>query len=125
VGDDAVLRELVALEPVFHTPGGMTRARFERMTAPDFVEVGASGRRYEREFVWSVLVERFATGEAEPTFDVLEPAVRRLGPETWLLTYLLDVAGRVTRRATVWERSAGRWRVVYHQGTVASGAGPG
>jgi hypothetical protein len=121
--DVAVLRELVALEPVFHAPG-MTRARFEEMTAPDFVEVGASGRRYDREHVWSVLAARFATGEAEPPFGLLDPVVRRLGPDTWLLTYVLDLAGRVTRRATVWERAEGHWRVVYHQGTVAAGAAP-
>ncbi len=61
---------------------------------------------------------RFASEEAEPPLGLLEPAVRQLGADTWLLTYLLDFAGRVTRRATVWERSAGRWRVVYHQGTA-------
>ena len=39
----AVLAELIALEPLFHAPGGMTRAEFEALTAPDFAEVGASG----------------------------------------------------------------------------------
>jgi hypothetical protein len=48
--------------------------------------------------------------------------VRRLSPETFLLTYVLDQAGRITRRATIWQRTNDRWNVLYHQGTVVSNA---
>ncbi len=44
-------------------------------------------------------------------------AVRALGPATYLLTYLLDQAGRRTRRVTIWEKTANGWRILYHQGT--------
>src|SRR4051794_1625933 len=58
-----VLDELVAREPLFHrTERGTSRAAFEAMTADDFWEVGASGARYDREFVWTVLQRRNAAG---------------------------------------------------------------
>jgi hypothetical protein len=51
-----IFAELIAREPIFHRPEfGATRADFERMTADDFWETGASGRRYTREFVLDVL----------------------------------------------------------------------
>ena len=34
------------------------------------------------------------------------------------LTYTLIQGARVTRRATIWRRTAEGWKIVYHQGTV-------
>ncbi|MCB2177064.1 MAG: DUF4440 domain-containing protein [Actinomycetales bacterium] len=115
--EDSVLAELTSLEPLFHAPGGMTRAEYEALTAPDFAEVGASGRRYDREVIWAVLAERFASGEPEPAFELTQAAVRRLAPRVWVLTYDLLFGGRRSRRVSIWERVGARWRVVYHQGT--------
>jgi hypothetical protein len=40
-----ILQQMRSREPIFHRSElGTTRADFERMTAPDFWEVGASGR---------------------------------------------------------------------------------
>lgn len=51
-----VLDELRRREPIFHRPEfGSTRADFERMTADDFWEIGASGQLYSREHVLDVL----------------------------------------------------------------------
>ena len=48
----SVLEQLQAREPIFHTERfGRSLEDFERSTAPDFWEVGASGRRYSREFI--------------------------------------------------------------------------
>ena len=58
---EPVLLELQRREPLFHHPElGTTRRDFEAMTAEDFWEVGASGRRYSREYVLSVLADRRA-----------------------------------------------------------------
>ena len=47
-----ILDELRRREPIFHTQEfGSTTAEFERSTAPDYWEVGASGRRMSREFI--------------------------------------------------------------------------
>ncbi len=59
-----VLRELQRREPLFHHPElGTTRQDFEGMTAADFWEIGASGRRYGREYVLSVLADRHTGSE--------------------------------------------------------------
>jgi hypothetical protein len=115
---DGVLGELAALEPLFHrTERGTTRRDFEAMTAPDFWEIGASGARYDREFVWSVLEQRYAE-DAPDEWETGDFACRPLGPGTYLLTYELRQGARLTRRATVWERADAGWRAVYHQGTA-------
>ena len=120
--DAAVLAELTAREPLFHHPElGTGRAVFEAMTVPDFWEVGASGTVYEREVIWSTLQERYAADEPD-VWETEGFALRELAAGVYLLTYLLRQGDRLTRRATVWERSAHGWRVVYHQGTVVSHA---
>jgi hypothetical protein len=117
-----VLHELMAREPLFHrTELGTTRAAFEAMTAEDFWEVGASGACYDREFVWSVLEKRYAE-DAPDEWETSDLTCRPLGGRTHLLTYQLRQGSRITRRATIWERTADGWRVVYHQGTEVASA---
>jgi len=116
--DAAVLAALVAREPLFHrTELGTSRADFEAMTAADFWEVGASGTVYDREFIWSVLEERYAADEPDP-WETSGFAVRALSDDVYLLTYVLRQGDRVTRRATIWERADSGWRILYHQGTL-------
>ena len=117
--DEAVLEELAAREPIFHRPEfGTTRAEFEAMMAPEFCQVGASGRRYSREVVLDVLERR----HAEPHEDVWATSDFRcqlLARDLYLLTYTLVQAGeRVTRRATIWRRTGEGWKIVFHQGTL-------
>jgi hypothetical protein len=119
----AVLAELVAREPLFHRKElGTTRSEFEMTTAEDFWEVGASGKCYDRDFVWSVLEERYA-GNASDDWETSEFRCRELAGDVFLLTYLLRQGERVTRRATIWQRAEPGWRIIYHQGTpVAAGS---
>jgi hypothetical protein len=112
-----VLAELREREPLFHRRElGTTAADLERATAPDFWEVGASGRRYSREYVIRVLLERYAAGGEDP-WETSEFHCRAVGPDTYLLTYTLRQGDRVTRRLTVWRRTTGGWQALYHQGT--------
>lgn len=119
-----VLDALIAREPLFHRPEfGLTRADFERLTAPDYWEVGASGNRYSREYVWSVLEQRYATAAPswpEPDSAIGEFQVRAIAADTYLLTYTLRQPGRLTRRLTVWQHREPGWTALYHQGTVIS-----
>jgi hypothetical protein len=117
-----VLEELRSREPIFHHPElGTRRADFERMTAKEFWEVGASGRRYSREHVLEVLTDRSRVAghlELEDTWETVDFACRDLGGETYLLTYTLLQGSRKTRRATLWRRSEDGWRILFHQGTI-------
>lgn len=84
----------------------------------DFWEVGASGRRYTREFILDMLSRNELVDAAKAGWKATGFGLRQLGPDCFLLTYTLDQAGRRTRRATIWERAAAGWRLVYHQGTI-------
>lgn len=115
-----VLNELRSREPIFHTPRfARTPEEVEQAVSSDFWEVGASGRRYSRAFILHTLENdpaRYVNAEAAG-WTASGFAVRALGPATYLLTYLLDQAGRRTRRATIWEKADPGWRILYHQGT--------
>jgi predicted RNase H-like HicB family nuclease len=114
-----VLAELSRREPIFHRPEfGTTRADFEHMTAEDYWETGASGRRYSRQAVLDGLEERFSVPHAD-IWETREFHCRRLSEDTYLLTYtLLQDHQRLTRRATIWRGTADGWKIVYHQGTI-------
>lgn len=49
-----------------------------------------------------------------------ELRLRRLGPQTFLMTYVLRQGDRLTRRATIWQQTSEDWLILYHQGTVVS-----
>lgn len=113
-----VLAELQALEPIFHAAhADATPEQFERLVAPDFWEVGASGQRYSRAFALQVLTERPSPPD-EAAWHTSDWHLALAGLDHYLLTYTLHQPGRVTRRLSVWHRAAMGWQVIYHQGTV-------
>ncbi len=120
---ESVLAELAAREPIFHRPEfGRTRAEFEAMMDPEFREVGASGREYTRDFVLGVLEERYSAS-FEDRWETTDFRCQSLAPDLYLLTYKLVQDGtRKSRRATIWRRTAGDWKIVYHQGTLIADA---
>jgi hypothetical protein len=117
-----ILEELKRLEPLFHAAApGATMERFEELVSAEFWEVGASGRRYSREFALGVLRDR----RGQPSEDEWRTSgfhVLEVAPGSCLLTYTLEQPGRLTRRATLWRREAGTWKALYHQGTVVHDA---
>jgi hypothetical protein len=116
-----ILEELRRREPIFHTLAfASSPAEYEQATAPDYWEVGASGRRYSRDFILQRVCK-----EQPPLADSLgwkswDHAVRQLGPDTYLITYVLQQGDRLTHRATIWQSTPVGWRILYHQGTVVS-----
>lgn len=119
----SVLAELQNLEPIFHRPErGTTRADFDDMMAPDFWEVGASGRRYSRDAVLDVLERRYAGEYIDEQLEATDFYCRRLADDFYLLTYTLFQAERKTRRATIWQRTPTGWKIVFHQGTIVQGS---
>jgi hypothetical protein len=114
-----VLNELSAREPIFHRPEfGTSRADFEKMTAAEFWEVGASGKIYRREDVLDLLEQRYANPVAEH-LEASDFSCQQLAENLYLLTYTLVQEGsRKTRRTTIWRRALDCWQIVYHQGTI-------
>lgn len=121
-----VLQDLMKREPLFHRRELVnSRDDFERETAEDFWETGASGRRYSREFVWATLKERYESSDKDEfeveLWETRDFYLREIASRTYLLTYTLWGQGdRLTRRLTVWQGSVeDGWKVLYHQGTIA------
>jgi hypothetical protein len=116
-----VFEELRCREPIFHTAAfGSTLVDFERVMAPDYWEVGASGRRYSRGFILRTLKQSPPIDAASAGWQSSAYGLRRLGPDTYLFTYTLRQAERLTRRATIWQITGEGWRILYHQGTIVS-----
>ena len=107
---EVIARERESLRPEVRA----SAAALDRLLDPDFREIGASGR------LWT----RAAAIEAVPTWEQTAPILdedmegRRLAGDLVLLTYVSDSDGRRARRSSLWRRSGGSWRMVFHQGTL-------
>lgn len=91
------------------------RALMEATFAPDFHEFGRSGRRYTRD-------ELLPTGEARDIDATLHDlSVTEIGPDIALVTYRSELRRPTgtdwANRASLWDRSSGRWQLRFHQGT--------
>jgi hypothetical protein len=116
-----ILWELQRREPIFHSAEfGSSIEDYERNMAPDYWEVGASGRRYSREFILRELDGKPAIYADSVGWKSWDHAVRQVGADSYLLTYTLRQGERLTRRATIWRRDVHGWSILYHQGTIVS-----
>jgi len=95
------------------------------MTDPDFWEVGASGRRYSREFVIEGVSKRYENPQysgihspPENSWITKDFHCLEIAGGNYLLTYTLIQGERVTRRSTIWRRTSAGWKILYHQGTT-------
>ncbi|MGH9608423.1 MAG: DUF4440 domain-containing protein [Bryobacteraceae bacterium] len=78
-----VFDDLIRREPIFHTKDfGTSMEDFERATAPDYWEVGASGRRYSRSFILRSLEEHPPIDATSAGWQSFDYGLRRLGPDT-------------------------------------------
>jgi len=119
-GEHTRIQELMEREPLFHRAQfGTTRKDFEKMTAPVFWEVGASGRRFSRQFVLETLEKRYENS-TEDVWEIGDFHCLEIAADNYLVTYTLIQGERITRRATIWRRTGEGWQVVYHQGTVVA-----
>lgn len=117
---DFILSELSVREPIFHRlEYGTSREALLDMTEDGFWEIGASGNVYNRDFVIQTLLDRYKAGEEE-SFSCCEFQVQQLASDLYQLNYLLQQPGRRTRRTTLWRKSDGKWKIVFHQGTLVS-----
>ena len=110
---DAVL----ALERELQSAG--TRAdptRLRELLAESFVEVGASGRRWDKAAILDLLDAESASGDPDP-IEVIDLHGRHLTDDLIQVFWDSHHAGRRARRTSLWQRDEAGWRQVYHQGT--------
>ena len=82
---------------------------------PEYREVGQSGRLWDRDETVEALVE---DPQRHEVFELLETA--RLGPDLIQVLYRIENANGSALRSSLWQRSDGRWRLRFHQGTPES-----
>jgi hypothetical protein len=116
--DDEVQRAVEA-ELRLLLPEVRGSAEVDVLLDPEFVEVGASGRLWDR----AAIVAALASGEitdADP-IDATEVAGVRLADDLVHVTYVSRrTGGTPVRRSSIWRRTDGTWRLYYHQGTPAA-----
>lgn len=118
-----ILEQLKAKEPIFHHPeiDGTSKEEVEKITDPNFWEVGASGNIYNREMVISTYVERYKDDKfkANDTWETKDFGIMEIAPDNYLLTYtLIQNRTRVTRRSKIWRKISYQFKILYHQGTI-------
>ena len=90
----------------------------ETVLAADFVEVGSSGRVYDRRETIEAVPQH-----PEVELPLPEFAVRSLSQSAAIVTYrsvqrLPDGTTRRASRASVWIAAGDKWAIAYHQGTL-------
>ncbi|MFD9323313.1 DUF4440 domain-containing protein [Streptomyces sp. NPDC060053] len=113
--DEAIAGELALIDPAVRA----SRARFERLLDPEFVEVGSSGRRYTYEDMLARLPDHPGSSQGGPRYEPSAITGVVLAPGLVHLTFETRFDGRRTRRSSLWRRRSGEtgWRMYYHQGT--------
>ena len=114
----ATLRDLE--ESLWREETRFDRAYMGTVLAPEFLEFGRSGRRYDRD---AILAEEYGPiGARLPLEDFTVTFVR---PDLALVTYVNEDEAdgyRRSNRMSLWDRASGRWQLLFHQGTpVTSG----
>jgi hypothetical protein len=124
--DDEAVAEVIALERALLTREvRSSAAALDALLDPEFTETGASGRRWTRAEILAALPAGAGAGSGPPGPDRIADhamAGRRLAADVVLLTFETDHQGRRARRVSLWRRSGGRWRLLYHQGTLVPSA---
>ncbi|MGO3152829.1 MAG: DUF4440 domain-containing protein [Galactobacter sp.] len=105
-GETALLSARVRTDP----------ALLRELLAPDFCEIGQSGRRWNREGIIAALAGESSPYSA-PTMSDCE--VRRISHDTVLLSYRLQYGNGMSLRSSLWRQTGDSVQCFYHQGTPA------
>jgi glyoxylase I family protein len=81
------------------------------LIADDFLEIGASGRRWT-----APEIRRLLAGEPPQPMTLDDFAITWIGSDVVLATFRIG-GTRPTERSSIWVRREGRWTVRFHQGT--------
>ncbi|RMC37456.1 DUF4440 domain-containing protein [Paracoccus alkanivorans] len=94
-------------------------ALMDRIFASGFVEIGRSGRRYERA---EMIFDSGPDAVINATLPLPDYSVELIAPNIALATYISEVRYGDNlergRRSSLWTRKNGRWQLRFHQGTA-------
>ncbi len=84
------------------------------LLADDFVEIGASGRRFDKA---AIIRDLASEGDWPEKLAITCFEARSLGDALALVLYRIDQTN--TLRSSIWRKTESGWRIVFHQGTKA------
>lgn len=87
-------------------------AKLDRLIHRDFMEIGASGTRWNKESIIEALLMSPGTNTV-----VTEVDARTIRADLILIIYRTTSPEREVHRSSWWVRSSGDWKVLFHQGT--------
>jgi hypothetical protein len=104
---------LVELETSLHTAEVRSSPeKLNSLLSDDFVEIGASGRTYDKQQIINSLLDEIPGEIKAKDFQL-----RKLSDEMVLLIYRAQSI-RQSIRSSIWKLEQGQWRMLFHQGTV-------
>ena len=120
---EAIAGELALMDPSVR----VSRTLAAELLDPEFVEVGASGRRWTYEEMLAELPEMSGATQDGPRYEPTAFSGTLLAPGLVHLTYETHVDGHRARRSSLWRRDpaapAGTGlRMYYHQATPVPGS---
>ncbi|MCA2206989.1 DUF4440 domain-containing protein [Nocardia rosealba] len=121
---DEQVREAVAAEMRLLDPAvRRSRELAEVLLHPEFVEVGASGRRWDRHQMLAELPTMSGSAD-DQRIEVSDVRGVLLAPGLVHLTYQTNHDGRRVLRSSLWRKGFAdtSWRMYYHQGTPVPGS---
>lgn len=110
---------VLELERELQTPACRAdEERVRQLLAHDFVEIGASGRRWDLDSTMAMLSEEATATDGDGIIQVIGLEARALAPDVIQVFWESERAGRRARRTSIWCRRGGAWQQVFHQGTL-------
>ncbi|WP_460064224.1 nuclear transport factor 2 family protein [Streptomyces sp. YKOK-I1] len=112
---EAIAGELRLMDPTVRASPSLARQLFD----PDFVEVGASGRRWTYEEMLAELPGMAGATGSGMRYEPSRFTGVLLAPGLVHVTYETVLDGRRARRSSLWRKqgAAAPWRMYYHQAT--------
>lgn len=115
--DEIIAAERALLDPAVRGDAAELDARLD----PEFTEIGQSGTFWTRD---AVLADLTTSDQASyETAELSETQVLELGDGIYLLTYVVQIGERRSRRSSVYRLRDGEPRMVFNQGTPLSDGG--
>jgi hypothetical protein len=104
--------ELSLLNPEVRT----VPEKLDQILSDDFIEIGQSGRLYNKRDIIDELEKAPPSTAIFFDFDI-----RALSDVLILATYKSTNATRTVQRYSLWEKTSGDWRILYHEAEVQDG----
>ena len=112
---DADLADVMALERELQTATARADpGRLRELLAPDFEEIGASGRLWDAASTLEMLASE---DDDTPDIEVRELTGRVIADDMVILRWQSVRGERSAHRTSLWQRRPEGWRLVHHQGT--------